>query len=86
MTAAVEVDAAAERTPLAHYLGSVLRRLEALPPIDLDLTQAYGNVLAQDVFAPHRLPSHDHAAIDGYAARFEDLAGPGGSVRLSRAG
>jgi molybdopterin molybdotransferase len=83
MTAAVEVDAAAERTPLAHYLGSVLRRLEALPPIDLDLTQAYGNVLAQDVFAPHRLPSHDHAAIDGYAARFEDLAGPGGSVRLS---
>lgn len=83
MTAAVEVDAAAERTPLAHYLGSVLRRLEALPPIDLDLTQAYGNVLAQDVFAPHRLPSHDHAAIDGYAARFEDLAAAGRTVRLS---
>lgn len=83
MTVAVELDAAAERTPLALYLSSVLRRLEALPPIDLDLTQAYGNVLAEDVVAPHRLPCYDHAAIDGYAARFEDLSSRGRGVRLS---
>ena len=38
-----------ELTPLADYLGSVLRRLRPLPPLDLDLTQAYGNVLAEDV-------------------------------------
>ena len=43
-------------TPLADYLGSVLRRLRALPPLDLDLTQAYGNVLAEDVVAPHAVP------------------------------
>lgn len=75
MTARVELDATAERIPLASYLGSVLRRLRALPPLDLDLTQAYGNVLAEDVLAPHQLPAFDHAALDGYAARLEDLVG-----------
>ena len=48
--------AANELTPLADYLGSVLRRLRALPPLDLDLTQAHGNVLAEDVVAPHAVP------------------------------
>ena len=59
-----------ELTPLADYLGSVLRRLRPLPPLDLDLTQAYGNVLAQDVVAPHAYPAFDQAAVDGYAARW----------------
>jgi molybdopterin molybdotransferase len=63
----------AARTPLAEYLGSVLRRLQPLPPLDLDLTQAYGNVLAEDVLAPHESPSFDCAAIDGYAVRSADL-------------
>lgn len=61
---------------LADYLGSVLRRVHALPPLDLDLTEAYGNVLAEDVVAPLPLPAFDHAAIDGYAARYEDIAVP----------
>src|SRR3954453_16892858 len=61
-------------TPLADYLGTVLRGLRALPPLDLDLTQAYGNVLAQDVAAPGPLPAFDLAAIDGYAARWEDVS------------
>ncbi|HZN20216.1 MAG TPA: gephyrin-like molybdotransferase Glp [Micromonosporaceae bacterium] len=67
--------AASELTPLADYLGSVLRRLRALPPLDLDLANAYGNVLAQDVVAPHPLPAYDHAAIDGYAVRADEVAG-----------
>jgi molybdopterin molybdotransferase len=46
-----------------------------LPPLDLDLTQAHGNVLAEDVFAPHSFPAFDQAAIDGYAARWEDIYG-----------
>jgi molybdopterin molybdotransferase len=77
--------AARELTPLADYLGSALRRLRALPPLDLELTQAYGNVLAQDVVAPHAFPSFDLAAIDGYAARWEDVctAGRGAPVRLN---
>jgi molybdopterin molybdotransferase len=84
-----------EPTPLAEYLGSVLRRVRALPPLDLDLTQAYGNVLAEDVVAPHAYPAFDHAAIDGYAARYEDIAtadavyravGEGRPVRLNVVG
>jgi molybdopterin molybdotransferase len=82
MTATVEREAAPELTPLADYLGSVLRRLSALPPLDLDLPQAYGNVLAEDVVAAHESPSFDFAAIDGYAARSEDLVA-GDRARLS---
>jgi len=74
---------AAERTPLADYLGSVLRRLQPLPPLDLDLTQAYGNVLAEDVRAPHQSPSFDCAAVDGYAVRSADLEVGTRAVRLS---
>jgi len=51
--------------PLADYLGTVLRGLRPLPVLDLDLTQAYGNTLAEDVLAPGPLPAFDHAAIDG---------------------
>ncbi|MER7443299.1 gephyrin-like molybdotransferase Glp [Micromonospora avicenniae] len=78
MTATADAEAAAnELTPLADYLGSVLRRLRALPPLDLDLTQAYGNVLAEDVVAPHAFPAFDQSAVDGYAARWEDISGAG---------
>jgi molybdopterin molybdotransferase len=70
-------------TPLAEYLAMVLRGLRPLPPLDLDLTQAYGNVLAEDVIAAGPLPAFDQAAIDGYAARFEDLA-TGGADRPVR--
>src|SRR2546430_135571 len=60
--------------PLADYLGTVLRGVRPLPALDLDLTQAHGNTLAEDVIAPGPLPAFDHAAIDGYAARCEDVA------------
>ncbi|MEV1287182.1 gephyrin-like molybdotransferase Glp [Micromonospora sp. NPDC049679] len=76
-TADAEKAALAELTPLADYLGSVLRRLRALPPLEIDLTQAYGNLLAEDVVAPHSFPAFDQAAIDGYAARWEDIASAG---------
>jgi molybdopterin molybdotransferase len=81
MTSTADAEAAAnELTPLADYLGSALRRLRPLPPLDLDLTQAYGNVLAQDVVAAHAYPAFDHAAIDGYAARWEDVAAASASL------
>src|SRR5262249_31073128 len=89
-TAGAELDAVshpagAELTPLADYLAGVLRGLRPLPALDLDLTQAYGNVLAEDVHAPGPMPAFDHAAIDGYAARFEDVvdASPNRPVRLN---
>jgi molybdopterin molybdotransferase len=78
MTATADPEAAVnELTPVADYLSSVLRRLRALPPLDLELTQAYGNVLAEDVVAPYAYPAFDQAAIDGYAARWDDIAGAG---------
>jgi molybdopterin molybdotransferase len=64
-----------ELTPLADYLATVLRGVRPLPSLEIDLTQAYGNVVAEDVHAPSPLPAFDHASIDGYAARSEDLTG-----------
>ena len=83
MTVTVEADPAAGRTSLADYLGSVLRRVRPLPPLDLDLTQAYGNVLAEDVPAPHGWPSFDCAGIDGYAVRLGEAAPLEPRLRLS---
>jgi molybdopterin molybdotransferase len=76
------------RVPLADYLAGVLRGLRALPALDLEITQAHGNVLAEDVTGPGPVPAFDHAAIDGYAARFDDItdAQPGRPVRLSVVG
>jgi molybdopterin molybdotransferase len=65
-----------DRVSLADYLSVVLRGLRPLPPLDVDLTQAYGNVLADNVVSPGPLPAFDHAAIDGYACRYEDLGVP----------
>jgi molybdopterin molybdotransferase len=67
--------AISELTPLADYLAPILRSVRPLPSLEIDLTQAYGNMLAEDIIAPGALPAFDHATIDGYAARSEDLAG-----------
>lgn len=74
--------------PLADYLAGVLRGLRPLPPLDLEITQAHGSMLAEDVISPGQVPAFDHAAIDGYAARFDDLAEwqPGRPVRLNVVG
>ncbi|MFC5000479.1 gephyrin-like molybdotransferase Glp [Dactylosporangium cerinum] len=76
------------RVPLADYLAGVLRGLRPLPPLDLEITAAHGNVLAEDVVGPGPVPAFDHSAIDGYAARFDDIsdAQPGRPVRLSVVG
>lgn len=64
-----------EPVALAEFLSRVLARVRPLPAIDLDLTQAGGCVLAADVTAPGPLPAFDHATVDGYAVRMEDVAG-----------
>jgi molybdopterin molybdotransferase len=72
-------------TPLAEYLAAALRGLRPLPPLDVDLTRAHGNILADDVVAPGPLPAFDYAAIDGYAARTDEVsaATPSRPVRLN---
>ena len=39
----------------------------------VDLANAYGRVLAEDIISPITVPSFSNAAMDGYALRFDDL-------------
>lgn len=48
----------------------------ALPTEEVSLEDADGRVLAEDVTAPFDLPSFDYSAMDGYAVRGGDVAGP----------
>jgi molybdopterin molybdotransferase len=88
MTAQSTLNRAMELTPLADYLANVLRRLRPLPTLDLELGQAYGHVLAEEVRAAGPVPAFDITTIDGYAARSDDVAGAsnGRPVRLSVVG
>ena len=58
---------------LAHILA-------AIPPLadceNVPLRQALGRVLASDVHAPFDLPPFANSAMDGYALRHADVAGP----------
>ncbi|HUG38940.1 MAG TPA: gephyrin-like molybdotransferase Glp [Longimicrobiales bacterium] len=66
---------------------AVERGLAAAPPLDAEevpLEEALGRVLAADVLSPIDQPPWDNSAMDGYAARAEDLRGASGDapVRL----
>lgn len=65
---------------LAVVLGGAVR----LPPLELQLLDAQGCVLAEDVHATADLPAFDNAAMDGYAVHAADLAsaGPDSPVQL----
>jgi molybdopterin molybdotransferase len=43
----------------------------------LPVRSALGRILAVDIVAPHDVPAHDNSAMDGYAIRYESLAGDG---------
>jgi molybdopterin molybdotransferase len=58
-----------------EHLQNVLAAISPLQPLELGLMDAHGCVLAEDVVAPADLPGFDNSAMDGYAARSEDLAG-----------
>ena len=47
---------------------------------NLDTPSALGRVLAEDVVAPHPLPSFARSTVDGYAVRAEDTFGAGPSA------
>ncbi len=53
----------------------ILARVRPLPPLRQPLLDALGLAIAEDVDAPISLPPFDNSAMDGYAARAEDLAG-----------
>ena len=55
---------------------AILRILEQIPRLGLErvnLLQAQGRVLGEDVVAPRNLPPWDNSAMDGYALRWKDV-------------
>ncbi|MFD1663150.1 gephyrin-like molybdotransferase Glp [Streptomyces caeni] len=76
------MSAAANRTTGPDHLWSVDEHLEdilatvrPLEPIELQLLDAQGCVLVDDVMVPVSLPPFDNSSMDGYAVRVADVAG-----------
>ncbi len=58
---------------VADHLSEVLSVVRPLAPLDVQLLDAHGCVLAEDVVAPWPLPQFDNSAMDGYAVRADDV-------------
>ena len=71
----------------AHTVNAFLAELVPAPTRSerVDLLQALGRVLAEDVICPIDVPAHDNAAMDGYAFDSAQLR-PGLPLRLRVAG
>ncbi|MFD0251602.1 gephyrin-like molybdotransferase Glp [Streptomyces sp. NPDC127113] len=57
------------------HLDDVLATVRPLEPIELNLLDAQGCVLVDDVTVPLSLPPFDNSSMDGYAVRVTDVAG-----------
>lgn len=63
--------------PVAEALARVLASVREHPgAIGMELVDALGAVLAEDVVAAIAVPGDDNSAMDGYALRAADAAGP----------
>jgi molybdopterin molybdotransferase len=60
--------------PVDKALEIVLGHTPVLPAEEVDLLNAVGRVLAEDVHADLDMPPFDRSAMDGYAVRAEDVA------------
>ncbi len=56
------------------HLDDVLGAVEPLEPLDVQLLDAHGCVLADDVVTHIDLPGFDNSSVDGYAVRLSDVA------------
>ena len=54
------------------YQAAILAAVSPLPPVSLELADAEGCVLAEDVTAAVSLPSFDNSSMDGYAVHAAD--------------
>lgn len=69
-------DAGADRLwSVQDHLDDVLATVRPLEPIELNLLDAQGCVLIDDVTVPLSLPPFDNSSMDGYAVRVTDVAG-----------
>jgi molybdopterin molybdotransferase len=60
-----------------EHLDDILTTVRPLEPIELQLLDAQGCVLVDDVTVPVSLPPFDNSSMDGYAVRVADVAGAG---------
>lgn len=58
-----------------EHLDDILGRIRPLEPIELQLLDAQGCVLVEDVTVPAALPPFDNSSMDGYAVRTADVEG-----------
>ncbi|QHA05221.1 molybdopterin molybdenumtransferase MoeA [Streptomyces broussonetiae] len=60
-----------------EHLEDILSTVRPLEPIELQLLDAQGCVLVEDVTVPVSLPPFDNSSMDGYAVRVADVEGAG---------
>ncbi|MEV0740029.1 gephyrin-like molybdotransferase Glp [Streptomyces sp. NPDC050549] len=60
-----------------EHLEDILATVRPLEPIELQLLDAQGCVLVEDITVPVSLPPFDNSSMDGYAVRVTDVAGAG---------
>ena len=58
-----------------EHLEDILATVRPLEPIELNLLDAQGCVLVDDITVPVSLPPFDNSSMDGYAVRVADVAG-----------
>jgi molybdopterin molybdotransferase len=58
-----------------EHLEDILATVRPLEPIELQLLDAQGCILVDDVTVPVSLPPFDNSSMDGYAVRVADVAG-----------
>jgi molybdopterin molybdotransferase len=63
-----------DMTPVEVHQSEILAAVHPLPPTALELADAEGCVLAEDVTAAVPLPSFDNSGMDGYAVLASDTA------------
>ncbi|MFJ5799123.1 molybdotransferase-like divisome protein Glp [Streptomyces decoyicus] len=60
---------------VAEHLEDVLSKIAPLDPIELQILEAQGCVLVEDITVPVALPPFDNSSMDGYAVRSADVEG-----------
>ena len=72
----------ARRTTVADALAWVKANAHPLSPESIDLWQAAGRVLAEDVVSPVDVPTFERSMMDGYAVQADDTQGASDYHRL----
>src|SRR5436305_3377272 len=69
--------------PLDVALEVVMANCRPLPPVDVEIDEALGSVLAADAVARLDVPRFDNSAMDGFALRSATISGLHSLLRLT---